>query len=132
MNKVILKGHIANDPEVLNTKTGKTLCKFTIAVNRRFKKEETDFIYCTAWDKTAEFISNYLNKGSEVLVVGRLEIDKYENQEGKMQFKTNVVLEEVYSCGKKSDSKPNTTNTKETPSSNLPKRNNTFPDEVPF
>lgn len=72
---------------------------FTLAVNRKFAKPEdekkTDFIYITAWNKTAEFCSKYFHKGQQVGITGRLEQNEYEDKDGKKISKTHVIAEEV-------------------------------------
>lgn len=111
MNKVALIGRLTADPETRYTQTNNTMVvSFTLAVNRRFSKEgekQADFIYITAWSKTAEFVSKYFRKGQQVGIIGRLEQREWENEEGKKQYKTQVVAEEVYFA----DSKNSTENT---------------------
>ena len=102
MNKVFLKGRLTNDPELRQTPNEVSVSKFTIAVNRRFDREKTDFINCEAWRKTAEFISEFFCKGKEIAVVGELHIDKSE-KDGKTNYFTNVVVDEAEFCGNKAD-----------------------------
>lgn len=102
MNKVFLKGRLTNDPELRQTPNGVSVSKFTIAVNRRFDREKTDFINCEAWRNTAEFISKFFCKGKEIAVVGELHIDKSE-KDGKTSYFTNVVVDEAEFCGNKAD-----------------------------
>ena len=107
MNKVILMGRLTRDPEMRQTPNGVSVCSFSIAVNRRFAKEgqqNADFINCTAWRQQAEFICKYFSKGSMIAVVGNLQSRSWENQEGKRQYSTDVVVDEVYFTGSKSDS----------------------------
>lgn len=107
MNKVILMGRLTRDPEMRQTPNGVAVCSFSIAVNRRFAKEgqqNADFINCTAWRQQAEFICKYFSKGSMIAVVGNLQSRSWENQEGKRQYSTDVVVDEVYFTGSKSDS----------------------------
>ena len=79
MNKVLLTGNLARDPEVRYTQSGKAVASFSLAVNRRFGKANdgqqpsADFISIVAWEKLAEFCGNYLTKGSRILVEGRLQ-----------------------------------------------------------
>ena len=61
MNTIILKGRLTKDPELKATQSGISICRFCVAVNRRFNKDEADFINCVAWRGTAEFISKYFN-----------------------------------------------------------------------
>lgn len=104
MNKVTLKGRLTNAPELKKTTSDISVCDFSVAVNRRFNKEQTDFINCQAWRQTAEFIAKYFGKGQEILVNGELHIDKYE-KDGETKFITRVVVDEVEFCGSKSDNK---------------------------
>ena len=102
MNKVILKGRLTSTPELKQTPNGIAVTKFTVAVNRRFDREKTDFINCEAWRSTAEFISKFFCKGKEIAVIGELHIDKTE-KDGKTNYFTNVVVDEAEFCGKKED-----------------------------
>lgn len=106
MNKVILMGRLTRDPEMRQTPNGITVCSFSIAVNRRFAKEgqqSADFINCTAWRQQAEFICKYFRKGSMIAVVGQLQSRSWENQEGKRQYSTEVMVDEVYFTGSKNE-----------------------------
>lgn len=102
MNKVILKGRLTSTPELKQTPNGVAVTKFTIAVNRRFDREKTDFINCEAWRNTAEFIAKYFSKGKEIAIVGELHIDKSE-RDGKTSYFTTVTVDEAEFCGSKSD-----------------------------
>jgi len=107
MNKVILMGRLTRDPEMRQTTGGIQVCSFSIAVNRRFAKDgaqNTDFINCTAWRQQAEFICKYFHKGAMIAVVGSLQTRTWENQEGKRQYSTDVVVEEVHFTGSKQES----------------------------
>lgn len=103
MNKIILKGRLTNNPDLKQTPNGVSVAKFTIAVNRRFDREKTDFINCEAWRNTAEFISNYFTKGKEIAIVGELHIDKTESN-GITRYFTTIVVDEAEFCGSKGDS----------------------------
>ena len=85
MNKIFLKGRLTNSPELKQTPNDVKVTKFTIAVNRKFDKEKTDFINCEAWRNTAEFISKYFTKGKEIAIIGELHIDKSE-KDGKATY----------------------------------------------
>ena len=84
MNKVELMGRLTRDPEITyggeNNQT--IICRFTVAVNRRGKDSEADFINCIAFGKTAEFIGKYFNKGSQLALVGRIQVSQYQDKEG--------------------------------------------------
>lgn len=103
MNKIILLGRLANDPESNNTTSGKFVCKFRLAVNRR-KRDEVDFFPIVAWEKTGEFCNGYFAKGQQIAVVGRLQTRSYDDSDGKKKWVTEVVAEEVFFAdGKKSE-----------------------------
>ncbi len=107
MNKVILMGRLARDPELQQTPQGTTMCRCAIAVNRRFAKEgqqNADFINFTAWRQTAEFICKFFKKGSMIAVVGSIQTRSWDGQDGKKQFATDVVVEEAYFTGSKAES----------------------------
>ena len=111
MNKVILMGRLTRDPEMRQTPNGVSVCSFSIAVNRRFAKEgqqTADFINCTAWRQQAEFICKYFQKGAMISVIGNLQTRTWENQEGKKQYATDVVVDEVYFTGSRNESSANT------------------------
>ena len=100
MNKVNLVGRLTRDPEVKNTTTGKAVATFTLAVDRRFKnkdgQKEADFIPIVVWGKQAEFVGQYLSKGSQIGVSGRLQVRSYDGQDGQRRYVTEVVADEVY------------------------------------
>lgn len=100
MNKVILMGRLTRDPEVKNTTTGKAVATFTLAVDRRFKnkdgQKEADFVPIVVWGKQAEFAGQYLSKGSQIGVSGRLQVRSYDGQDGQRRYVTEVVADEVY------------------------------------
>ena len=94
MNQVVLTGNLTRDPELKHSASGGSYTRFTIAVSREYKKDETDFISCTAFNKTAEIIGEYTAKGSKIGVIGRLQQDTYE-KDGKKQSKTGVIVDRV-------------------------------------
>lgn len=103
MNKVILLGRLTRDPELRTTPSGVSVTSFSIAVNRRFQKDQTDFINCVAWRQTAEFVSKYFAKGNMISVVGSLQTGRYE-KDGQTHYTTDVVVDEVYFTGSKAES----------------------------
>lgn len=106
MNKTILMGRLTKDVELRQTASGTPVASFTIAVNRRFAKEgqqTADFLNCVAWRQQAEFISKYFHKGSMIAIVGNLQSRSWEGQDGKKQYATDVVVDEVYFTGKKEE-----------------------------
>ena len=88
-NKVILGGRLTADPELRTTATGVSVVSFTVAVNRRFVNKnsedqpQADFINCTAWRATAEFISRYFKKASSICVVGSIQTRNWTDQQGQ-------------------------------------------------
>lgn len=102
MNKVILMGRLTKDPEMRNSSGDSALAvtRYTLAVDRRFKKEGSDvtadFISCVTFGKTAEFAKKFLSKGMRMLVVGRIQTGSYKNKEGQTVYTTDVVVEEHY------------------------------------
>ena len=104
MNKVLLSGNLARDPEVRYTQSGKAVASFPLAVNRRFgrnndQQPSADFISIVAWEKTAEFCGNYLTKGSRILVEGRLQARSYDAQDGSKRYVTEVVANDIEFAG---------------------------------
>lgn len=107
MNKVILMGRMARDLELKATASGVSVCSFAIAVNRRFSKDgqqQTDFINCTAWRQQAEFICKYFQKGSMIAIVGNIQTRTWDSADGKKQYATEVVVDEAYFTGSKTES----------------------------
>lgn len=96
LNKVFLIGNLTRKPEIRQTSTGKTVASFSIAVNeRRGQTEETLFIKITVWERQAEIAERYLDKGSLVLVEGRLRIEEYETRDGQKRRDPVVVANQI-------------------------------------
>ena len=103
MNNVTLLGRLTKDPEIKQTPSGASVLKFSLAVNRRFAKDgqqQTDFIPCTAWSGTAEFISRNFGKGDMIAVIGNLQMNSWE-KDGQKHQAADVNVSEVYFTGKK-------------------------------
>jgi len=101
MNKVILLGRLTRDPETTNTAT-----KFSIAVDRKFKKEgqpDADFINIVAFGKTGEFAQNYFEKGKRIALVGRLQVDSWEDKDKNKRTSVSVIAEELHFADSKSE-----------------------------
>jgi len=99
-NKAILVGRLVRDPEMNYGKNGTAITKITIAIDKDFKRKdqaqaETDFIRVVGFGKTAEFISNYFHKGSLVMVEGRIQVSKYQAQDGSTRYSTDIIAENV-------------------------------------
>ena len=107
MNKVILVGRLARDPELRTTGSGKSVATFSLAVDRRYKAEgqpTADFFNVVAGGKPAETICQYLGKGRQIAMTGRLQTRDYKAQDGTKRYATEVVLEEFDFIGSKNDS----------------------------
>lgn len=116
MNKAILMGRLTKEPELKSTQNGISRCSFTLAVDRRFKnangERETDFINCTAWRSTAEFIANYFRKGQRIAVVGSIQVRSYEIDTGERRYITEVITDEAYFADGYQDNKNSANNSK--------------------
>jgi len=105
LNKVLIIGNLTRDPDLRYTASGKARATFTLAVNRGYRgqsgerEEQTDFISVVAWDKQAEFVHTYLNKGRQVLVEGRLQVRSFTGQDGVKRTVAEVVAERVTFVG---------------------------------
>ncbi len=93
MNKVILMGRLTKDPETRGEGTG-LVARYSLAVDRKFKKDETDFINCVCFGKSAEFTEKYLKKGTKIAIVGRIQTGSYTNKDGQKVYTTDVIVEE--------------------------------------
>jgi single-strand DNA-binding protein len=106
-NKVQLIGNLGNDPEIITLDSGKKLAKFSLATNEYYKdadgqkQTKTDWHNLVAWNKTAEIIENYVTKGKEIAVEGKLTSRSYETKEGEKRYITEVVVNEVLMLGNK-------------------------------
>ncbi len=98
MNNVSFLGNLVRDIEVVNTKNDKMLAKFTLAVARKFKKDETDFINCKAFGKTAEIMAQYLTKGSQIAVTGSIQTGSYEAKDGTKRYTTDIIVDSFDFC----------------------------------
>ena len=107
MNLCIFKGRLVADPELRQTQSGIAVCRFRIAVNRSFKEADgsvkADFIGCTAWRQSAEFVSKYFKKGQEMIVRGELRNADYTDQNGTKHYAMDLTVDKAEFCGSKSD-----------------------------
>jgi single-strand DNA-binding protein len=106
LNRVQLIGRLGKDPETRFTPTGKKVCQFTVAVDRRWKgaegemKEATDWFNIEAWGRMGEICQEYLGKGRLVFLEGRLKTDQYE-KDGEKRYFTKVVLQHMQQLERK-------------------------------
>ena len=101
LNHITIMGRLTRDPELRRTGSGIAVASFTLAVDRDFPNKETgekeaDFIDCVAWRQTGEFVSKYFTKGRMAVVSGRLQIRKWQNDQGENRYSTEVVADNVY------------------------------------
>lgn len=98
MNCCLLTGRLTKDPETRYTQSGLAMSEWTLAVDRRFKRDgepTADFIRCKAFGKTAEFIDKYFSKGKKMDVQGRIQTGSYKNKDGVTIFTFDVIVENV-------------------------------------
>jgi single-strand DNA-binding protein len=138
MNSVNLMGRLTRDPEVRYSQGEKptAVARYTLAVNRAFKKDEADFINVIAFGKAGEFAEKYFKQGQQVAVTGRIQTGSYTNKEGQKVYTSEVVVESQYFASSKSEGNNSETSSK---SADNTSKNNGFmniPDgideELPF
>ena len=99
MNRAVIIGRLTRDVDLRYTQSGKAVGNFTLAVNRPFKNQqgenEADFINCVAWGKQAESLAQYMKKGNQVGVDGRIQTRTYDDKDGKTVFVTEIIAEYV-------------------------------------
>jgi single-strand DNA-binding protein len=98
MNQIILCGRLCNDPDVRYGTNSNAIAKFSIAVDRRFKRDgqpTADFFNCVAFGKTGEFVEKYFHKGSKILLSGEMQNNNYKNKEGQMVYGFQVAVNNV-------------------------------------
>lgn len=105
MNKCIIIGRLTKDIDVRSSQSGTSVAKFTVAVDRRTKEKETDFINCTAFGKTAEVLQKYVRKGHRIGIVGHIQTGSYE-KDGHKVYTTDVIVDDIEFLEKKDDSAP--------------------------
>ena len=129
-NKVIIQGNVTRQPETRQTAGGSAVANFAVAVNRKYKDEETViFVDCTAFGKTAEFCASYLQKGSAVLCDGRLAQDTWQDKvTGKNRSKTYVITDNVQFVGPRPQTDPQPQQTPPPPAW----ESNAADDQIPF
>ena len=104
LNKVILIGNLGSDPEMRYTASGTAVCKFSLATSRKFtgkdgqKQEKTEWHRIVAWTKLAEICGQYLSKGKQVMIEGRIEYGSYE-KDGVKHYTTDIVADNMVMLG---------------------------------
>ena len=132
INKVVLLGRLTKDPELRYAAgSGTAVCRFTVAINRQLKKDETDFINCVAFGKTGETIAQYLTKGRQIAITGSIRTDSYDAKDGTKRYTTDVIVETFEFV----ESKKKETNEFDKQASNFPDpftKEHEEPDDIPF
>lgn len=133
LNCAVVMGRLTSDPEVRQTPSGVSVCRFTVAVDRSYTKQgeekQTDFIDILAWRGTAEFVGKYFQKGSMIAVKGEIQTGSYE-KDGIKRRTFEIVADNVSFCGGKNESN-NAKNTQNTTSANIIIENDDS-EELPF
>ena len=104
MNNIVIKGRLTADPEMRKTTSGVPVANFTVAVDRTFNRDETDFFRCTAWRSTAEFVNQCFKKGQEILLSGEMHCDVWEDGDGEKHSAWTLQASNVEFCGSKPES----------------------------
>lgn len=112
MNKALLVGRISNDLELRHTQSQNAVCEFNIAINR-VGVEGTDFITIVVWNKQAENLVKYQNKGNLISVEGTIRVDKYENKDGETRYKNYILANNIQYLSSKNSSQSTTEDKKE-------------------
>lgn len=111
INTVALMGRLTYEPELRKTPSGVSVISFQIACDRNYQKSgeerKSDFIDCTAWRQTAEFIERYFHKGSMIAVEGSIQTENYTDKDGNKRKQVQVVASNVSFCGSRSESAAN-------------------------
>ena len=136
MNKVILIGNLARDPDYRTTPSGVPMCLFTIAVTRRFANQkgvrEADFISCVAWRQQADFVHRFFTKGRKIGVVGSLQTRSYDAQDGSKRYVTEIIADSVEAVGGREDGAQNAQKAQSTAQDHQSGFTEVDDDELPF
>lgn len=109
VNKVILVGNLGRDPEVRHTQGGKAVANFTMATTRRYRdrdgqmQEQTEWHRIVAWERLAEICTEYLSKGRQVYIEGRLQTREWEDRDGNKRWTTEIIAQEMQMLGRRGD-----------------------------
>lgn len=108
-NNVTLIGRFTNDPEKRVTQNGKSVTRFTLAVDRYGKDNGADFIVCIAWNQVSDYITTYLKKGDSLAVNGSIQTRNYDGTDGKKVYVTEVIVNQCHGFKKQNQQQINTT-----------------------
>lgn len=120
LNRIVLQGRLTKDPELRTTQAGLAVAKFSIAVDRSTKDKqtgdyETDFINCTAWRKTAEFVNRYFHKGDPIIVEGSLQNNNWADAQGIKHYENQVIASNAHFSGPAKQSRDESSQSKAAP-----------------
>lgn len=106
INSVVLMGRLTADPELRTTQSGISMCRFSVAVDRRVAagtEKKADFINCTAWRQQADFISKYFHKGQMIAIEGSIQTGSYTDKQGNKRTSFDVIVDRASFCGSKNE-----------------------------
>jgi single-strand DNA-binding protein len=112
VNRVILVGNVGRDPEVRTTPTGQTVAKFSLATSEKFKdrsgekQERTDWHNLVAWGNQADFCRQYIQKGRQIYVEGRLRYDSWTDPQGQKKYRTEIIIANIQLLGSRAGERP--------------------------
>lgn len=131
-NFISIQGRLTADPELRQTTTGKSTCRFNVAVNRPYQKDkqqEADFITVSVWNQTAEFVSRYFKKGSPICVVGSMRNNNYTDNNGVKHYAMELLADNVaFVTGSKNNNENNSASPTKSVASQSKSTNNTAAD----
>jgi single-strand DNA-binding protein len=107
MNKWIGIGRVVAEPEIAYTQKEVAVCKFKIAVDRKYDRNTTDFLPVVAWRQTGEFIGKYFTKGQKIAIVGSIQTRSYDDKDGNKRYITEIVADEVETCERRKKDETN-------------------------
>lgn len=137
LNKIILIGNLGNDPEMRYTPNGNAVCSFRLAVSRSYsvadgeRREETEWFTITAWNRLAETVNQFLSKGRQVYVEGRLATSEWQDREGQKRFSLEVTAQTVHFLGQQAQMDDTVDDVGMPPAGNGPEQND-LDDDIPF
>ena len=138
LNKVMLIGHLGRDPELRYTSSGTPVCDFSMAVSRRYntrdgqQQDETEWFRITAWNKLAEICANYLTKGQQVYIEGRVKLDRWTGQDGQERSTLAVTAFEMQMLGSRGERAASGGTPEEAGAPAEEAEENIDPDDLPF
>lgn len=130
LNNVTLMGRLVRNPELRYTQNQTPVASFTLACERDTKDKTTDFIDCTAWRHTAEFVNNYMTKGQMIVVTGRLQIRQWNDKDGNKRTAPEINVDNAYFAENKRKSDPDERAPMPTDADAPPEIDNTPPRDV--